>query len=155
MKNDDLFDLSEYLDESYIEEVGRMRVSNDIKGYDGQNSDIICINKNNRRRLPRAVAAVIAFACVLALSGGVVWAMTNTGLKDFFFNNSDKEFNELYTTGGKEYNIGEHKMVYEGSIYDKGVEQICLYFSVWDAQGQPADLPAELEEVKDYSYELY
>ena len=31
MKNDDLFDLSEYLDESYIEEVGRMRMSNDIK----------------------------------------------------------------------------------------------------------------------------
>ncbi len=155
MKNDDLFDLSEYLDESYIEEVGRMRMSNDIKGYDGQNSDIICINKNSRRRLPRAAAAVIAFACVLALSGGVVWAMTNTGLKEFFFNNSDKEFNELYTNGGKEYNIGEHKIVYEGSIYDKGVEQICLYFSVWDAQGQPVDLPAELEEVKDSSYELY
>ena len=56
MKNDDLFDLSEYLDESYIEEVGRMRVSNDIKGYDGQNSDIICINKNSWRKLPKAAA---------------------------------------------------------------------------------------------------
>ena len=33
------------------------------------------------RRLPKIAVAAIAFACVLALSGGVVWAMTASPLK--------------------------------------------------------------------------
>ena len=156
MKNEDLYDLSEYLDESYIEEVGRLRMDNDKEGYAGQSADVISIDKKYRRRLSGAAVAVIAFACVLVLSGGVVWAMTNTGLKEFFFSNSDKEFNEMYTTGGKEYNIGTHKIVYEGSLYDKGVEEICLYFSVWDEQGHPVDLDEEEPEPMEHStYDLY
>lgn len=156
MKNDDLLGISETIDESYIEEVGKLRMDNDINRCDVKRAGIISIDKESRHGLSRAAVAVIAFTCVLAFSGGVVWAMTNTGLKDFFFGRkSDNEFDELYLNGGKEYNIGDHRIVYEGSLYDKGVEEICLYFSAWDAQGQPVDLDENLKEMRFTSYELY
>ena len=155
MKNDDLLDISENLAESHIEEVGILRMNNNMIDRTEKGADIINMDKTSRRKFSRAAVAAIAFACVLALSGGVVWAMTNTGLKDFFFNKSDKEFNEMYSNGGTEYNIGDHKIVYEGAIYDKGVEQICLYYSVWDAQGYPVDLDEELKEMQFSIYELY
>ena len=89
------------------------------------------------RRLPKIAVAAIAFACVLVLGGGVVWAMTASPLKDYLFKNSDKEFEQVYTEVGKEYIFGNHKVVYEGSSYEEAVGQGYLSFSFWDLDGKP------------------
>ena len=98
---------------------------------------------NIGRGLPKAASVAIILVCVLALSGGVVWAMTASPLKDFFFKNSDKEFAEMYNEAGIEYEFGTHKLIYEGSIYDNATRKGTLHFTVWDKDGNPVDLEKE------------
>ena len=95
------------------------------------------------RGIPKAASVAIILVCVLALSGGVVWAMTASPLKDFFFKNSDKEFAEMYNEAGIEYEFGTHKLIYEGSIYDDATRKGTLHFTVWDKDGNPVDLDKE------------
>lgn len=92
------------------------------------------------RRLPKIAVAAIAFACVLVLGGGVVWAMTASPLKDYLFKNSDKEFEQVYTEVGKEFIFGNHKIVYEGSSYEDAVEHGYLNFSFWNLDGTPVNM---------------
>ena len=92
------------------------------------------------RRLPKIAVAAIAFVFVLALGGGVVWAMTASPLKDLLFKNSDKEFEQVYTEVGKEYIFGNHKIVYEGSSYEDAVEHGYLNFSFWNLDGTPVNM---------------
>ena len=92
---------------------------------------------NTKHGMPKTAAAAIVFACVLVLGGGVVWAMTASPLKEYFFKNSDKEFEQVYTEVGKEYIFGNHKVVYEGSSYEEAVGQGYLSFSFWDLDGKP------------------
>ena len=92
-----------------------------------------------RKGMSKVAVAAIAFACVLALSGGVVWAMNSSAIKDFFFPNSEKEFNEVYNEIGKQYTIGDYKLVLEGSVYEKAVEQGYLSFSIRDKDGKLVD----------------
>ena len=63
--------------------------------------------------------------------------MTNTALKDFFFKDSSVEFEDVYTPVIAEYNLGNIKVVYEGSIYDKATETGYLSFSFSDNIGNP------------------
>ena len=91
-----------------------------------------------KRGMPKLAVAALAFVCVLALSGGVVWAMNSAAIKNFFFPNSEEEFKQVYTEVGKEYDIGSYKIIYEGSAYEEAVEQGYLSFSVWDKEGNPA-----------------
>lgn len=95
------------------------------------------------RGLPKAASVAIILVCVLALSGGVVWAMTASPLKDFFFKNSDKEFAEMYNEAGIEYEFGTHKLIYEGSLFDNATRKGTLHFTVWDKDGNPVDLDKE------------
>ncbi len=90
-----------------------------------------------KRGMPKIAVAALAFVCVLALSGGVVWAMNSAAIKEFFFPNSEEEFKQVYTEVGKEYDIGSYKIIYEGSAYEEAVEQGYLSFSVWDKEGNP------------------
>lgn len=96
------------------------------------------------RGLPKVASVASILVCVLALSGGVVWAMTASPLKDFFFKNSGKEFSEIYKEEGTEFAFGEHKIVFEGSIYDDSVGMGLLNLSVWDREGNPCDLENEI-----------
>ena len=111
-----------------------------INMYDGNVTDITEKKRPGRRGLSKVAAALIAFACVVALSGGVAWAMTNSALKDFFFKNSNEEFDNVYTPATTKYNLGNVKAVYEGSIYDKATETGYLSFSFWDEEGNPIAL---------------
>ncbi len=95
------------------------------------------------RGLPKAASVAIILVCVLALSGGVVWAMTASPLKDFFFKNSDKEFAEMYNEAGIEYEFGTHKLIYEGSLFDNATRKGTLHFTVWDKDDNPVDLEKE------------
>lgn len=70
------------------------------------------------RRLPKVASIVIVLICVMALGGVGVWAMTSSPLKDYFFDNSDKEFAEIYNAEGKECFFGSYKLLYEGSVFD-------------------------------------
>ena len=65
-----------------------------------------------KRGMPKLAVAALAFVCVLALSGGVVWAMNSAAIKDFFFPNSEEEFKQVYTEVGKEYDLGSHKIIF-------------------------------------------
>ena len=96
-----------------------------------------------KRGMPKIAVAALAFVCVLALSGGVVWAMNSAAIKNFFFPNSEEEFKQVYTEVGKEYDIGSYRIIYEGSAYEEAVEQGYLSFSVWDKEENPVTL-AEL-----------
>lgn len=96
--------------------------------------------RGNNHRVPGIAATAIVLVCVLTFGGVTAWAMTGSfAFRDFFFKNSEKEFADVYTKAHKELAIGEHKIVYEGSIYDESVRQGSLNFSFWDAQGQPVE----------------
>ena len=103
-----------------------------------------------KRGMPKIAVAALAFVCVLALSGGVVWAMNSAAIKEFF-SNSEEEFKQVYTEVGKEYDIGSYKIIYEGSAYEEAVEQGYLSFSVWDKEGNPVTL-AELFADQNLTY---
>ncbi len=92
------------------------------------------------RRLPKVASIVIVLICVMALGGVGVWAMTSSPLKDYFFDNSDKEFAEIYNAEGKEYFFGSYKLLYEGSVFDNATGDGLLHFSVWDKDGKPVDI---------------
>ena len=121
-----------------------------INMYD-DNSKVTKLERTGKRRMPKVAAALIAFACVMLLGGGVVWAMTNSGLKDFFFKNSDKQFEKVYTEVGTTFEIGNMNVVYEGSIYDKAVESGYLSFGFYDKEGNPLDIQANGKNI-DCSY---
>ena len=61
-----------------------------------------------RTGMSKVAVAVAAFASVLVLSGGIAWAMNSEAIKDFFFPNSEKEFKEVYTEVGREYDLGDY-----------------------------------------------
>ncbi|MBR4816674.1 MAG: hypothetical protein IKZ73_05320, partial [Lachnospiraceae bacterium] len=105
--------------------------------YEGSSNTIEDISRTGRRGLSKVAVALIALAGVLTLSGGVAWAMTNSALKDFFFKNSSEEFENVYTPVIAEYDLGNVKAVYEGSIYDKSTEIGYLSFSFRDNAGNP------------------
>lgn len=90
-----------------------------------------------KKGMSKMAVAAIAFACVLVLSGGIAWAMNSSAIKDYFFPNSDEEFKEIYTDVGREYDLGDYKLVLEGSAYEEAVEQGYLNFSIWDKEGNP------------------
>ena len=105
-----------------------------------------------RTGMSKVAVAAIAFASVLVLSGGIAWAMNSDAIKDFFFPNSEKEFNEVYTEVGREYDLGDYKMIFEGSAYEKAVEQGYLNFSIWDKEGNPIELDPDMVE-RSFTYE--
>ncbi|MBO4921105.1 MAG: hypothetical protein J5372_04245 [Lachnospiraceae bacterium] len=151
MKKEDLMELSETIDESYIEEVGKIRMDNGVNKQEEKRASIISIDKESKRGLSKAAVAAIVFACVLVLGGGAVWAMTNSALKDFFFKNSDEQFEKVYTEVGTTFEIGNMNVVYEGSIYDKAVESGYLSFNFYDKEGNPLDIQAKGTDI-DCSY---
>lgn len=161
MKKENISQIISHIDEKYIDEATlfAMNHKSGKSPSDGSISD----RKLNQRvyRLPRIATAAIVLICVLTLGGAAAWAMTgNFAFRDFFFKNSEKEFENLYVNEHREFTVGDHKLVFEGSIYDEAVEEILLNFSVWDAQGQPVELDGNLEDlsVKSYNgryYELY
>ena len=99
--------------------------------------NIVKIQKRHNTGIPKIAVAVLVLSCVLVLGGGVVWAMNNTGLKDYFFKKSEKEFTDVYTDIGEKYELENIDIVLEGSIYDKSVEQGFLSLSFWDKEGNP------------------
>ncbi len=94
----------------------------------------------SRHRIPGIVAAAIAVVCIFAFGGVTVWAMTDSfAFRDFFFKNSEKEFEDVYSDVHRELVIDKHKIICEGSVYDESTGQGALNFSFWDAQGQPVE----------------
>ena len=107
--------------------------------YDNETSNVTSITGRSRK-ISKFSAAVIAFACVLALSGGAVWAMTNSSLKEFFFKNSDKQYEEISVEIGKKYEFNNVDVILEESIYDESVGIGYTSFSVWDKEGNPVSV---------------
>jgi len=107
---------------------------------DGSLTDINREKRMGRRGLSKMAAALIVFACVLALGGGAVFAFTNSAFKDNLFKNSDEEFEKVYTDVGTVFNMGNIDAIYEGYIYDKSVDTVYLNFSFWDKEGKPIDI---------------
>lgn len=143
-------------------------------------SDDVSNSKSSRRkgRIPKFAVAALVGACILALSGGAVWAMNSSKLNEAFFSNSKQGIEEIFTNNnnavhggnfsadngandesipinseisdeiwkyvqfpsvGAEYLIGNYKLVYEGSGYDKAVSRGYLFFSLWDRDGNPVE----------------
>lgn len=102
-----------------------------------------------KKGMSKMAVAAIAFACVLVLGGGIAWAMNSSAIKDYFFPNSDEEFKEIYTDVGREYDLGDYKLVLEGSAYEEAVEQGYLNFSIWDKEGNPVVLTGDTCKMDD------
>ena len=137
-------DYREAMDSITVSDEEKARV---IGMYEGSSNKIEDISRTGRRGLSKVAVALIALAGVLTLSGGVAWAMTNSAFKDFFFKNSSEEFESVYTPVMAEYDLGNVKAVYEGSIYDKSTETGYLSFSFLDNEGNLIDLH-NLNEVR-------
>ncbi len=102
-----------------------------------------------RKGMSKMAVATIAFVCVLVLSGGIAWAMNSTAIKDYFFPNSAEEFKEVYTDTGREFNLGNYRLVYEGSAYEEAVESGYLNFSIWDKEWNPVILSGDDYKMDD------
>ena len=102
------------------------------------------------RGIPKIAAAAIALVCILALGGATAWA-TSKGyiFRDYFFKDSEKEFEGIYNNAYQELVLGDHKIVYEGSVYDESVDQGALNFSIWDKEGQPVELTRVPTSISD------
>ena len=92
-----------------------------------------------RHGLPKVAVAALVLACVVALGGGVVWAMS-----------SPKEFEEVYKPVGTEYIIGDHKIVFDGSMYEKAVESGYINLSLYDMDGNPVEFDTLGDVKSDY-----
>lgn len=130
-------DYREAMDSITVTDEEKKRV---IEMYEGKNTKVTDISRTGRRGLSKVAVALIALAGVLTLSGGVAWAMTSSPLKDYFFKNSDVEFEDVYTPVLAEYEFGNVKAVYDGSIYEKATETGYLSFSFYDKAGNPINL---------------
>ena len=133
-KSEDLIHSLQRVDSRFIEEADPLKMEK--PETEDRKTPVTKIT----HKLPKIAVAAIAVVCVLALSGGVVWAMTASPLKDIFFRDSDKEFEQVYTEVGKEYIIGNHKVVYEGSSFDVSVQQGYVHLSFWDLDGNPVNM---------------
>ena len=111
--------------------------------FDNEVSNVTRITGRSRK-ISKISAAVVAFVCVLALGGGTVWAMTNSPLKEFFFKNSDKQYEEISAEIGKKYEFNNIDVVLEEAIYDKSVGTGYTSFSVWDKEGNPVSIEGKL-----------
>ena len=98
-----------------------------------------------KQGLPKLAVAALAFACVIVFSGGIVWAMNSPAIRDFFFPNSKEEFKQVYTEVGKEYALENYSLKFEGSAYEEAVQQGYLSFSLWDKEGNPANIEEALK----------
>ena len=133
LKTEDLIHSLSGIDAGYIEEANPLKMEKtDAEGGKAKTTRI-------NRFMPKTAAAVITFVCILALGGGTVWALTDSPLKDLFFKGSDKEFEQVYTEVGKEFIIGNHKVVYEGSSFEEVIEHGYIHLSIWDSDGNPVD----------------
>lgn len=103
-----------------------------------------------RHGLPKVAVAALVLACVVALGGGVVWAMSNPAIKGFLFPDSPKEFEEVYKPVGTEYIIGDHKIVFDGSMYEKAVESGYINLSLYDMNGNPVEFDTLGDVKSDY-----
>ena len=103
-----------------------------------------------RHGLPKVAVAALVLACVVALGGGVVWAMGNPAIKGFLFPDSPKEFEEVYKPVGTEYIIGDHKIVFDGSVYEKAVESGYINLSLYDMDGNPVEFDTLGDVKSDY-----
>ena len=130
-------DYREAMDSIIVTDEEKARV---IGMYDGDSTKVTDISRTGRRGLSKVAVALIALAGVLTLSGGVAWAMTSSPLKDYFFKNSEVEFEDVYTPVMAEYEFGNVKAVYDGSIYEKATETGYLSFSFYDKAGNPINL---------------
>lgn len=129
MKKEDLIYSMAEIDDSFIDEA--MPEKKEQKKE-------TCVVVPVKRGMSKAVVAAVVALCVVVLGGGVVWAMTASPLKDFFFADSKEEaFSDIYNDIGKTYKIGEHSVTLDGMIYDESIETGYLSFSAVDAMGNP------------------
>ena len=89
----------------------------------------------------RTASAIVAAATigVLLLGGGVVYALNHAAIKDYFFRNSDKEFETVYQSLNREYLVGKHRVQLQGVINDKEIGVGYLSFAVCNEDGTPVE----------------
>lgn len=89
----------------------------------------------------RTASAIVAAAaiCVLLIGGGVVYALNHAAIKDYFFTNSDKEFETVYQSLNREYIVGKNRVQLQGVINDKEIGVGYLSFAVCNEDGTPVE----------------
>ena len=129
MKKEDLIYSMAEIDDSFIDEA--MPEKKEQKKETGVVVPV-------KRGMSKAVVAAAIALCVVVLGGGVVWAMTASPLKDYFFADSKEQaFADVYKDIGKTYKIGDHSVTLDGIIYDESIETGYVSFSAVDAMGNP------------------
>lgn len=162
MLNDNEFD--EYLRQGIKEAIDSIPVSEEEKtrvislaiknkehnGDDSQEKrKVVSIS----RKMSKTAAIIITAIFVLVIGGGIAWAMSASGLKDFFFKDNDRSFETVYMEGGREYDFGEYKVSFTGYAYDGGVGRGYLQFGFTDISGNPLDISTMLEYDKDIRFD--
>ena len=138
-KSEDLIHSLQRVDSRFIEEADPLKMEK--PETEDRKTPVTKIT----HKLPKIAVAAIAVVCVLALSGGVVWAMTASPLKDFFFRNSDKQYEEIFTEIGKKFEFKNIDVIVEESIYEESTGRGYTSFSVWDKEGNPVELQGKAE----------
>lgn len=162
MLNDNEFD--EYLRQGIKEAIDSIPVSEEEKtrvislaiknkehnGDDSQEKrKVVSIS----RKMSKTAAIIITAIFVLVIGGGIAWAMSASGLKDFFFKDNDRSFETVYMEGGREYDFGEYRVSFTGYAYDGGVGRGYLQFGFTDTSGNPLDISTMLQYDKDISFD--
>ena len=162
MLNDNEFD--EYLRQGIKEAIDSIPVSEEEKtrvisltiknkehnGDDSQEKrKVVSIS----RKMSKTAVIIITAIFVLVIGGGIAWAMSASGLKNFFFKDNDSSFETVYMEGGREYDFGEYKVSFTGYAYDGGVGRGYLQFGFTDISGNPLDISTMLEYDKDIRFD--
>ncbi|MCR4992463.1 MAG: hypothetical protein K6A45_05410 [Lachnospiraceae bacterium] len=162
MLNDNEFD--EYLRQGIKEAIDSIPVSEEektrvislaIKNKEHNGDDLQEKRKvvSISRKMSKTAAIIITAIFVLVISGGIAWAMSASGLKDFFFKDNDRSFETVYMESGREYDFGEYKVSFTGYAYDGGVGRGYLQFGFTDISGNPLDISTMLEYDKDIRFD--
>ncbi len=114
--------------------------------------------KNNvikvTHRITKTAAVIITFICVLAVGGGIAWAMTSSPLKDYFFPKNDKTFDAVFAEANRNYDFGDYIITYSGSVYDSAVGRGYLQFDFKDSAGNPINVTEMLKYNDSISFGL-
>lgn len=97
------------------------------------------------RRITKTAAVLITVFCMIAVGGGIAWAMTSSALKDYFFPKNDRTFETVYAEANKKYDFDDYIVTYSGSVYDAAVGRGYLQFNFADGSGNPINVADALE----------
>jgi len=140
MNKEKISEIINNIDDGFVAEAASYNAE---KKDNGKNT-VISIQED--RKMNRGFKHGVGFvamiaACIILLGGVTAYAFNYEAINKFLFGKTDETiFNEVYTSLEKEYVIGNHKLVLNGTIYDDATDVAYISFNVLDNEGKSVSI---------------